>query len=388
MKVRFLRPMLVTAVVATTAASCARVARPEDRPAWTLRSPAHSPTTLYFAGFTSGARTEEDALEMALHDALGRVSLFLGTTVESRFKSREAERNRKYEYDIEASVQIRSRKVPLRQVRVDQSHHEVHGAKHHAWVLVTYPRAEYERTLAELRRDDADRASSGLYLLREGMAKLQEGRADEAADAFQRGLDSMAGIEGMTPVDDPTWRAAWALEQELRAQLKAADRILSESWRTVAVGVLLAYDGKATDSEPVAAEVHARTQNQVAASGLAAAETEQVEEARTRAALAGDGAAVASVGAETRSDWLLLVELDGRFTSEIYGQFFATATGRVVLVNVRTRQNQMVVPLTTTKGGHITRQAALNTAVAGLRDAVASAVDQCLAQVPRQKASR
>lgn len=388
MKVRDLGACLVAAVVAMTALSCASAARSDNQLDWIRRTPPHSPTMLYFTGSNTGAKKKDDAFRMALQDAFGNVSLFLGATVESSFSSREGERDRNYSYDVEASVQIRSRKVPLRQVRVVQHHHEVHRARHDAWVLVAYPRVEYERTLAELRRDDADRASSGLYLFRQGKALLEEGRTNEAVEAFRRGLESIEGIDGLTPVDDPVWRTAMVLDQQLRAELKVAERALSESWRTVAVGVLLVYDGVATDSEPLATEILARTQNQVAAAGLAAARTELLNEAHIRKMLAGDRAAAAMIGSQARSDWLLLVDLNGRFTSEIYGQFFAAVTGKVVLVNVKTGQNRMVVPLTESKGGHITRQTALNDAVARLRDAVERAVEQCLAQIPRQKASR
>lgn len=365
------------------AATVAQVATAGERPEWTVRTPSATHDTLFFTGFASDARTMEDARALAVQKAMHEISSFFGSTVQGRLASTATDRNRDFQYDVQVSIQIQGRQVPLRQVRVVQFHHESRRNAHDAWVLVAYPRAEYMTTLDELRRTDQDRAATGLELLRQGRRLLAEGRAREAGETLRRGLDGVTGLQPLVTVDDPAIRSAQALERELRAAIDAADRELGQSWRTVAVHVLLLHDDKPAPREPPVAEFGAAVRERVAARGLPVART-ALDDAQVRALLEGDKAAAAQAGNRARADWLLVVVLEARFTSEMHGQYFAEAIGRVELVEAATGLSSVVQDLGAAKAGHVTRPNALNKAAAGLRGGLDAAIHACLDRMPRR----
>ncbi|MDX9982282.1 MAG: hypothetical protein RBU25_19835, partial [Lentisphaeria bacterium] len=120
--------------------------------------------------------------------------------------------------------------------------------------------------------------------------------------------------------------------------------------------------------------------------GLAASAT-GLDDATATDILAGYPGVATRAGAAARADWLLLVLVDARFTSELYGQFFAEAGGRVELIESATGRRVNIADLTVVKGGHVSRRNALNRAASQQREPALVAVDKVLATLPRHDAS-
>lgn len=357
-----------------------------DRPPWVDRPPSPTVDTLYFTGFALAADTEEAARNLATRHALAEVVGYFGQTVSSRIASEQVETGRDYRQEVRISVLVEGREVALKGVRVAQVFVEKGDAGVSAWALVAYPRAEYDAAQASLKRNDTDRAQAALAAFSEGRSLLAAGRVARAIERMEQARTTLEGLP-TTLLDAGDIRSTDLLAGETTAALRQARQIQERVARTVAAKVVHVVDGQPVALEGAPAQLDGEVPALVAAHGLTAARP-GVDDARLLAAAGGDAAAAEEAGARSGAAWLLVLRIESRHSSELYGQFFAEAAGTTVLIESATGRVVSGDDLGRAKGGHVTRRDASLKAAAGLRDAARRAMDAALDQARPTTAGR
>ena len=353
-------------------------ARAEGLPAWFDHPPAHTAETLYFTGDASGADRPEDARDLAVQRALANAVSFFQVKVQSELVTREEEVNGRYSSSIRASVRVAGEEVELREVRVERFVLEERAGarkRYDGYVLLSYPRVEYERVVATQRRADTSLAERSLALFREGSRLRRDGRPGEAADRFREGRDAIKRLRGTTRLADPDFGTTEALDAALGAAIEEARTEGKAAQRTVLVRVELTLDGNPALSRRTAGELRSDIDSLVAAHGLTAVH-DGLDDAGARSVAAGGAAPASRAGA----GYLLVILGEAEFVSQDQGQFIAHATGSYTLVETASGRVLAGGDLGQFKGGHVRRADACEKALARLREQARQDVGAALAK--------
>ena len=351
------------------------------RPSWIDVPPRHTADTLYFVGTASGADSVEKARGQAVLKAEAEVVAYFGQRVHSELLSKEVERNGVYRGDVSLIIRVDGEEVRLQRVQVEGLFDEPsRSAGFDAYALVSYPRTEYERVLAERRKTAQALADRALALFRDGQALHDAGHPADAEDRFQRAVEALRGVTVPVELADRTVTSTVVLARELEAALATTRHSGAAAQRTVALAVVTAWTGVPEGPGSVGDDVRTQLGRDVTARGLTAG-AGKIEDAVARAVLSGDIAAASRAGAATGAAWLLLVQFDCAITSELYGQIFAEASGRYELVEAASGRRVASGDLPVAKGGHVRRRDACMKAIDPARKALADAIPGVLSRV-------
>ncbi len=262
------RPRRWSALLLAAAASgCAAQAATTPPPAWWTQPPP-SRDTLYFAGDATGAGDEGMARDLAYAKALTQLTTYLGADVVSTFDSKEASRGGVEAQEVELSVTVSGAPRTLRRVRLDKVETRAGAGGFDGYVLVAWPRAEYEAVLAA-DRNQAE-AALAAYLAAETAAERRD---------FTGALQSLGAAQGALgtgsaplPLTHPTLRDTGVLRaamDALRTRVGAEDAAHA---KVCAVGLRCTKDGASVACRGsrlgVVRDAIAKGGRQIAADGL------------------------------------------------------------------------------------------------------------------------
>jgi hypothetical protein len=354
-------------------------ARAQGRPTWVDRPPAHTAEKLYFVEAATGAKSAVLARDLAMRKAMAAVQAYFGQSVKSEMVSEEYERDQQYHYTIRAAIKLEGVDVQLNGVRVEETWMREPGdgkTDWDCWMLVSYPRAEYDTAIKKMHEAFVARGTRALELFREGKALVDGGRPEEALARLAQAGETLKTVRNVVELPDPVVRNSDVLGTEIEAAVKAAQELKTRARRTVAVKILVTADGKPL-AGGLADEVRSDAVGMVGRHELAAA-AGAPGDAEALKVMAGDAALAGRIGASLASWYLLIGWIDAKFTSEVYGQFFAEATGSAVLVDALTGRAIVAKDLGRVKAGHVTRADACSKAASGLRKPLSAALDEML----------
>ncbi|MBO4710946.1 hypothetical protein J5681_03400 [bacterium] len=126
-----------------------------NRPKWTeVAEKIERDDAVLFVGEASIARSEEDAVHLALQNAFAKVSDSFGVSVRSEFKSHEVEHDGEYTYAIGVKSSVTGKQIEVKDYHIKDKFteclHSKNGNEYNAFVLVSIPKRELARIKVEV----------------------------------------------------------------------------------------------------------------------------------------------------------------------------------------------------------------------------------------------
>ena len=188
----------------------------EQKPIWINKVPKEDSDYFYFRGIRTGARTQEDGLTDAKMNAVKQIVEFLGLKGLTLYENLRETFQRGEEVTIRDKIKFEGLGIVKGAKESEQYYEKIEypekGKIHYkfdVYIVVTYPREEYEREKIrqredeEKRRDEEKRKKEEIFTLyKRGMEFLKNGMIVPAIDSLQNSRKKLkeyfpgsAGIE-------------------------------------------------------------------------------------------------------------------------------------------------------------------------------------------------
>ncbi|HUU00321.1 MAG TPA: hypothetical protein VM425_02665 [Myxococcota bacterium] len=347
-------------------------------PLWIQECPARTEHSLPFCGLAQRGANSEIACSGAYADALGKLRRAIGQKVTAKLV---ADGKGGYRFEIEGGGEP----LTLRGVWEDQRWFEEYsgpgGHSFDCYMMLVYPRLEYENLLGMARKAARDIVKKAAELLAEGRRLMSSGRFAEAPDGLNRAMKLLAGLKEPVVSPDGSLNSTLLAEQ-VKADLDRARQEAAKMAKTALVALHLVVDGKTVSSGSLMRSLLVRTKQWLAARGVSC-RPGGIPALQLEAVLAGDKQEAAKTAAEKGAGLLLVIDVDSSFISREDGIYFASAGGSLRLVRTSDCREVAAVDLGPEKQGHpVSRAAALNRSVEKLRDKIIEkAIGTCLSRL-------
>lgn len=122
-----------------------------NRPEWTkIAEKIEKSDVVLFVGDSSNAKSEDDAVTIALQNAFAKVSNSFGVSVKSEFKSHEVEKDGEYSYAIGVKSSVTGKQIEVKKYHIKEKFTERFNSKYNAFVLLSIPKTELARIQIEV----------------------------------------------------------------------------------------------------------------------------------------------------------------------------------------------------------------------------------------------
>jgi hypothetical protein len=330
--------------------------------------------------------TESEASQAAGNAALAEITNYLGASVKAVTKDLKMADNDKESQKIENTITVVGAEVTLRGIERRAIYWNSVRSGYDCTVLVSYPRAEYEKAKAEIaaaqleyKRRNAQSAARALELYRSA-------RSAEAAKDYENSLKDLLSaleivkkFEGPVDLEDQSLKNTGLLLPELSQWISVVGKMVKDSGKWLAVGIVTELDTRRSveHEQALFAKVAALAQT----SSFKPRSTEMSHEQAARC-LAGDGDAVRLAAGPAR--YLLVLDMDSQFSTEVSGQFFAAAIGKWALMESVTGNVIVSGLLPRSKGYGVSRASACSMGAELLHKQVVADLSKAFEQI-RQK---
>ena len=319
-------------------------------PMWIQECPVHTDQVLPFCGRSSRKASEKMAYTEAYADALGQLTRFVGQKVEARI---EPDGRGGYSFQMSS---VGDEKVSLTGVwegeRWCEEYDGSEGRTHDCFVMLTYPKLEYDKLLHQAHQIAAQRMQKAVELHRQGKQMASQGRHPEAAMLLERAKKLLTQLKEPRVVEG---LSSEVLAEQIAADLRASAQAAAEAGKTALVVMGLTLEGKLTTRGGLVTTMQNMIQKWVVNQGLkirpGGLDSDQVQ-----AILSGDKEAAQQAAASKGAGMLLVVDLKCDFGSELHGQFFSYAEGGLRLIRTADGRELYTTELERTKAGHVTRK--------------------------------
>lgn len=355
-----------TLVLSACAGSGSAVVGSSSRaPGWVSVKPQDTATTLFFVTSGTSVSSAGDASRNAMVQAASQIATYIGALVNSSSVSRQGSGSSGdfSEFSFEASIV--GMPVVVRRVEQQGTWCTAASGRHECYVLVAYPVPEYERAKREVdqaqieyRRRQAESAARALSLFKLAQGDEHAGQFDKAMAALEQAIGIIDQFKIVIDVEDTMFTNSDLLRRAAVDAVSRVSRNLSDSKLWVGVGVVVELDGA---RQGQLEKMYFSTISGVLSRfGLKARAAGLTSDDAT-ACLDGDADRVrsGSIGA----GHLVVLHLDSRFSSEMYGQYFSRSSGRWALMESRTGRVLASGPVDGVKGAGVSRDAALKDAI-------------------------
>ncbi len=326
-------------------------------PTWIQECPVHTESVLPFCGRASRKASEKMAYTEAYADALGQLRRFIGQKVEARL---EPDGQGGYRFQMSSAD---DKPVTLRGVWEGERWCEVYdgsdGRTHDCYVMLTYPKLEFDKLLHQAHEIAAQRMQKAVDLHRQGKELAGHGRHGEAAELFNRSKALLSQLKEPQVVDG---LSSEVLAEQIAADLRTSAKAAKEAEGTALVVTGLTIEGKLTTSGRLLGKAQNMIQKWVVGQGLKI-RPGGLDRGQVEAILAGDKSAAQEAAAAKGAGLLMVVDLKCDHGSEIYGQYFSHAEGGLRLIRTADGRELYTTELPRLKEGHISRPKANEKAV-------------------------
>lgn len=342
-----------------------RVAHSEGvEPLWLQECPARTAHTLPFCGEAHRVVSQKMACSEAYADALGKLRRAVGQKVDAKLVP---DGRGGYTFKIQGAE---SEPLTIRGAWEDQRWSEEYqgsdGRTHDCWVMIAYPKLEYDNLVGVARQAARDRVAKAAELHSEGKDLASMGRHAEAAVRFERASALLAGLK--EPVVAPDGTSSALLSEQVLADLRASKDEAGQTAKTALVEVRLMIEGKPQSRGSLARSVRNRVKNCLSKRGIAV-RPGGLSASMVDAVLAGDRHTAARTAADKGAGLLLVVEIESEFKAKDDDVFYAFARGAFRLIRTADGRELHAADLGPEKQGHpVSRQGAVRLSVEKLRD--------------------
>jgi hypothetical protein len=355
-----------------------RVAHSEGvEPLWIQECPAPTAHTLPFCGEAHRLSSQKLACAEAYADALGKLRRAVGQKVDAKLVP---DQKGGYSFQIQGAE---SQPLTIRGAWEDQRWAEEYqgpeGRTHDCWVMIAYPKLEYDNLVGVAKKAARDRVAKAAELHQDGRDLASMGRHAEAVVRFERAAVLLAGLK--EPVVSPDGTSSDLLSEQVLADLRASKDEAGETAKTALVVVRMVIEGRPKPGGSLARSVRNRVENwlikrgiRVRPGGLSASMVEAV--------LAGDRHSAARTAADKGAGFLLVIDIESEFKAEEEGVFYAFARGAFRLIRTADGRELHAADLGEKQGHPRSREEAVTLSVEKLRDnQLAGVVQTALAKL-------
>jgi hypothetical protein len=333
-------------------------------PLWIQECPVRTAHTLPFCGEAHRVASQKMACGEAYADALGKLRRAVGQKVDAKLVPDEAGG---YKFQIKGSE---SEPLTIRGAWEDQRWSEEYQDQddrtHDCWVMIAYPKLEYDNLIGVAQKATRDRVAKAAELHGDGKNLASMGRHAEAAIRFERAGTLLAGLK--EPVVAPDGTSSDLLSEQVLADLRVSQDEAGESAKTALVVVRVVIEGQPKTRGSLARSVRNRVKNWLSRQGIhirpGGLNTSMLE-----AVLSGDRHTAAKTAADKGAGLLLVIEIESEFKVKEDDVFYAFARGVFRLIRTADGRELHAADLGPEKQGHpASRQEAVKLSIEKLRD--------------------
>lgn len=314
------KPALLLLTLAVALGGCAAPATTvTEIPAWVDKPPANDTGDLSFVGSAAGP-TEAKARRRAVADAMHEAATFCGATVKGEFHSEEREQDGKSSYSVSQAIDIGGDKVTLRKFTRQELviRPSKHKAGFQAYVLMRWPRSEYELVQKRRAKRSFNQSVRALELFLQAEEAENERYAARAGQALNEAQAILRAIHNTTPIAHPKYRDTQVLWDATEAMRGRLDKLTQDRSGVVAIGVRCEDNDQPARCPPGWASAARAAVGRTGFELVAAPMSEQL----TAAVLRGEQ--VKSDRALRRAGYLVAIGVDVRDAGQNNGYRFAT----------------------------------------------------------------
>jgi hypothetical protein len=342
-----------------------RVAHSEGvEPLWIQECPERSVHTLPFCGEAHRVASQKLACSEAYADALGKLRRAIGQKVDAKLVP---DGRGGYTFQVQGAE---SEPLTIRGAWEDQRFSEEYqgpdGRTHDCYVMIAYPKLEYDNLVGLAQKAARDRVAKAAELHADGRDLASRGRHAEAAVRFERASTLLAGLK--EPVLAPDGTSSDLLGEQVLSDLRASKDEAGKSAKTALVVVRLVLEGKSNPGCALARSVRNRVKNWLSKRGIRI-RPGGLSDSMVDAVLAGDRHTAAQTAADKGAGLLLVVEIESEFKAKEDDVFYASARGAFRLIRTADGRELHTADLGPEKQGHpASRNGAVKLSVEKLRD--------------------
>ena len=321
-----------------------------------------------FVGDATGAGDEGVARDLAYTKALTQLSTYLGAEIDTRFSSREAQAGAGESQDVELVVTVSGQPRTLRRVRLEKVETRLGTGGFDGYALVSWPRAEYEATLAA-DRHQAEAALAAYQAAAQAADAHDYAAAQRAIEAAEQALGKGSAP---LPLPDPEIKDTAVLRgalDTLRGRLSAEDAAAA---KVCAVGLRCLKDGAAV---PCRASRPGVVRTAVAQAGRQLA-PDAVPEALLGALL--DSGSVTPADARRLGRCVVAVQLSAELLEAGSPFTFVRTGARAVLFDSAAGKITWTDEIAPDKVGHVSYDGAMNKGFDAMEKALSSRLTAAL----------
>ena len=238
------------------------------------------------------------------------------------------------------------------------------GKTYDCYVMLTYPKLEYDNLIGLSRKANMDRVEKAAALLKEGQKLSADGHFGDAVERLKRAQGLISGMKEEVVAGDGS--NSTLLAEQISADLNKSEKEAKKTSDTALVVIHLVLDGK-TENEggPAAQSVLNRVKKMLADKGIrirpGGLKPEDVE-----LVLSGDTKAAANTAAQKGAGLLLVLDLDSQFKGQDANIFYAYARGAFRLIRTLDGREIHAADLGPEKGALMSREDAVQKALDNL----------------------
>lgn len=348
-------------------------------PLWIQQCPAPDDHVLPYCGEAIQQASRKMACTAAYADALGKLRRSIGQKVEARLAP---DGQGGYRFEIQGAE---SEPLTIRGAWEDQRWYEEYegpgGHTYDCYVMLVYPRLQYDNLLGMARKATVDRVAKASALHQEGRGLAGEGRHAEAADLFERAKALLDGLREPVVTPDGSLNSD-LLREQVTADLRAARDEAGKVSRTALVVVQLVVDGRPAPRGALCRSLRNKLKNRLSRRGVRIRPGGLAMD-QVAAVLAGDRVAAARTAAGKGAGLLLVLEIESEYLAYEESIHYAEARGAFRLIRTADGREVAAADLGPEKQGHpVSRKGALMLSVEKLRDkTLAKVVDDALGRI-------
>lgn len=205
-----------------TPAEIKREASLPVEPEW-IKKPPHSEDTLYFIGISTSAETLEEGQKAALKSAMSEISNYMGTRIESVFKSylTEIEQNLSLQMKSESAAFVKGAKVVdsyyEKIIRIDKN---FRMEKYDVYLLVSFSMKEVKKELMRQQKEKLEKVNMAYKYYLTGLSDEKKRKFYNARRAFNQAIALIAQIKDVIEIEGKDVKNSEELNFHLNSHLQ------------------------------------------------------------------------------------------------------------------------------------------------------------------------